>query len=172
MTIYNSFPINGVSISNLPGEDDISLSDVMSLVHSGVTNKVAIQSLLNLFRNNSSYDSAGVLFSNAISLTTNVISNVVSLSLDAGTWLVSGNLFFNPSLAEANVFGWSSETSVTLPDPSIYNQVTTPSGVASGFSIPQIIYNLESTTVIYLSAKAIFGSGIVTVCGSINAAQI
>jgi len=76
--------------------------------------------------------------------------------------------------------GWSSSTSATLPDPSLYNAInlgqtggviTVGMNARNGVSIPYNRFNIALTTTIYLSASATF-SGTATACGSINARRM
>jgi len=116
--------------------------------------------------------SSVVAKASAVSLSTNTPANVTSISLTAGDWDVEGNVFFNASggaiTAEAV---WSSATSASTPDQSLYNgsDLTT---AATGFSIPKARYSLASTTPVYLSCTTTFAAGTATACGGIYARRI
>jgi len=118
--------------------------------------------------------SSVVAAGSAISLTTATPANITSISLTAGDWDVWGNVNFswNITAANVNMFGWSSTTSATLPDRSLYNSETIIVGGAGnsvdGFSIPSIRYSLPGTTTIYLSCEATFNNTC-NACGGIYA---
>lgn len=108
----------------------------------------------------------------AISLTNATPANVTSLSLPAGDWMIEGNINFAGNTTNIMLaICWSSFTSASVPDASLYNGFSAGSGMFNGIgiSIPKQNYRFSSTTIIYLSCQADFGSGTVTACGSLQA---
>jgi len=120
--------------------------------------------------------SSVIAAASAVSLTTATPANVTSISLTAGDWDVWGNVSFI-SAATTNVVqarGWISETSVTLPDSSLYSGVqNAASGIVPvnefGFGVPGFRISLASTTTVYLSTTSVFSVDTLTVCGGIYA---
>lgn len=111
----------------------------------------------------------------AISLTSGIAANVTSLSIPAGNWLIWGNVAIMGSatnLSSANM--WSSTTSASVPDSSLFSGLLTGASMFSGcaLSIPQEIYNFSSTTIVYLSCISTFASGTATAAGSLQAMRI
>lgn len=112
----------------------------------------------------------------AVSLTTATVANVTSISLTAGDWDVWGNVSFIPA-ATTNVVaarGWSSTTSVTLPDSSLYNGVqNAAAGIVPasdfGFTVPSVRVSTVGTVTVYLSAVAVFSVDTLVACGGIYA---
>jgi hypothetical protein len=113
----------------------------------------------------------------AIGLTATTAANITSISLTAGDWDVFGNVGFLPA-ATTNIvyiYGWSSTTSVTVPDLSLYssNQYSA-AGLVPGvryisFAIPTCRISLASTTTVYLSTQASFSVDTLSACGAIYA---
>lgn len=114
--------------------------------------------------------SSVIAAASAVSLTNNIAANVTSISLTAGDWDVYGNVFFisSGSLITA-ALAWSSATSATIPDQSLYNANYLGAGTAAqGVGIPYKRYSLSGTTTVYLTGLANF-TGTCTACGGIYA---
>jgi len=109
----------------------------------------------------------------AISLTNNTIANVTSISLTAGDWDVWGNVTYLGNTGTVTYFdGWVSSTSASQPDASLFAQIGYSStGNNNGMCVPQIRFNLGSTTTIYLSVVAGFNMAL-TACGGIYARRV
>lgn len=121
--------------------------------------------------------SSVVAAASAVSLTTATARNVTSISLTAGDWDVSGNVFvlgntFNLSFAGC----WASLTSATLPDASLYNVSNfSSSGTlfsSFGLNTPFLRVNVSTTTTVYLSVIGTFAAGTATACGGIYARRV
>jgi hypothetical protein len=113
--------------------------------------------------------SSTVLAASSVPLTTNTIANITSISLTAGDWDVSGNVFFNASSGCTYVACWSSSTSATQPDNSEVsgtNEVLTTMTV-NGWCVPTKRYSLSGTTTVYLSCISTFAAGTNIACGNI-----
>lgn len=96
--------------------------------------------------------------------------DVAFITLTAGDWDVWGNAYFITSGQIAAGTAWVSSISMSLPDKSLIAQAHTPAPSADiGTPVPQLRFNLTSTTPIYLSAIGSFGSGSMSVCGGIYA---
>jgi hypothetical protein len=109
---------------------------------------------------------ANVAVGSAVSLTTNTVANVTSISLTAGDWDVSGQVAFSfgASTSYTSLIGAINTTSATQPDA---NLIASPryrvegSAVAPGaveMSIPTGTgrLSLSATTTVYLVARATF----------------
>jgi hypothetical protein len=107
----------------------------------------------------------------AVSLTNGIVKNVTSISLSAGDWDIWGNVTFAFSVGAGFAIGWTSTTSATLPDSSLYaiEETNTGSFSAAGMNTPGFRVSLAVLTTVYLSAKASFSSGTGTACGGIYA---
>lgn len=112
--------------------------------------------------------SSVVAYASSISLSNGVDANITSISLSAGDWDIYGNANFAIS-GIAACYVWISATSATIPDASLFSQVTNASAVGVGINAPFFRASLSTTTTIYLSVDASFGSGTVTACGGISA---
>lgn len=127
--------------------------------------------------NNAAAGSVGELISSVIasaspvSLTDSTPANVTSISLTAGDWDVFGNVSFAVGGTCTGLFGWSSDTSATAPNASLYNGISLGVGAigSSGLSIPTLRYSLSGTTTIYLSVNALFSTSTVGAFGGIYA---
>ncbi len=117
--------------------------------------------------------SSVIPYGSPVSLTNNLTADITSITLPPGIWNVYGNIFFAGSgLNVTGVTCWSSETSATSPDPSLFNALgnnLTLTNDEMAFSIPFAQYTVTTPTVIYLSGAAAFASGTVVACGGIYA---
>lgn len=106
-----------------------------------------------------------------VSFTSTVTKDLTSISLTAGDWDVSGNIYFSATtVLAANV--WISATSATLPDTSLRALVATTAG-ASALSVcaPYFRASLSGTTTIYISGDAT-STGTLTGVGGIYARRV
>ena len=116
--------------------------------------------------------SSTVLSASGVSMSTGTPVNCTSISLTAGDWDVYGNASFLTTTA-TQVSCWASLTSATLPDLSLYVQLSTATALASpGLSIPYLRVSIAGTTTVYLSGSATFASSTCTISGSIFARRI
>ena len=113
------------------------------------------------------YVSSQVLSGSAISLTTNVVANVTSISLTPGDYDIYGNVsVFVSSISQ--FYAWCSTTSATAPDTSLRSAIT---GTAFGnlsVHTPFLRVNVTTTTTVYLSTLCVF-TGTVSAAGGIFA---
>lgn len=119
--------------------------------------------------------SAAVLAASAVSFTTATARNITSISLSAGSWLVTGIVCFVGSTAnQSQIISWCSLTSATLPDNSIRSGMAYPSGGSTQVNMPTapLIVNVNTTTTVYLSGYSVFGSGTSVGSGYIIAVRI
>jgi hypothetical protein len=131
--------------------------------------------------NNAATGYVGEYISNAatgVSLTSNVVANITSISLTAGDWDVYGSAFYYTSGAVGVQFlSWFSSTSATLPANNYtYSCLSFTSGQSTNTGEnappPTLRFSLSGTTTIYLSGRAQFGSGTCSVDGSMFARRI
>jgi hypothetical protein len=131
--------------------------------------------------NNAATGYVGEYISNAatgVSLTSNVVANITSISLTAGDWDVYGSAFYYTSGAVGVQFlSWSSSTSATLPANNYtYSCLSFTSGQSTNTGEnappPTLRFSLSGTTTIYLSGRAQFGSGTCSVDGSMFARRV
>lgn len=125
------------------------------------------------------YISSSVPAGSAVSLTTSVVANVTSISLTAGDWDVSGNIYSsnNAATTATIIIGNISLVSATLP--------TNPNGGAgfdirgsfSGGNTPSLPVgtmrlSLASTTTVYLVVDSVFSGGTAAAFGFIGARRM
>ncbi len=117
--------------------------------------------------------SASVLAASAVAMTNNTARNITSISLTAGNWIVTGVVSFAGSSNITQVIAWCSTTSASIPDNSIRAGLTAASATTQ-FNIPTatLIINAATTTTVFLSGLAAFGSGSVGGSGYIVAQRI
>jgi hypothetical protein len=101
--------------------------------------------------------------SGSVSLTSGANANVVSLSLTAGDWDVTGNVAFaagsgTHSFFGAGIAGLDTFTSSTFPSATLNQAISTATRR----------YNVTATTTVWLVAQSIF-TGTVTATGTIRA---
>lgn len=168
-----------------------SWKNVSGIVNSGIAGQVGyyattsssisggtLQNILGVASNASSATgyvgelvSSVIASGSAININSNTSTNLTSISLTAGDWDIYGNIYFIPTVSFSSIVAWSSTTSATAPDPSLFNALSL-TGVSfgqSGISIPFKRYSLSTTTTIYLSGIATFTLGTATFCGAIYA---
>lgn len=103
----------------------------------------------------------------AVSLTTVTDVNVTTISVTAGDWDIYGNVSVIGS-AVTSAAWWTSLTSATLPDASLYNYAIGITAVGCSGNTPLLRVSVAATTTVYLSCRGIFAST-ATACGSIFA---
>ena len=119
-----------------------------------------------------------VVLAGAVSLTTGVSANVTSISLTAGDWDVSGNVYYN-SAAGTTITGLGAAISLTsatypLPRPgrgAFTTLLATFTGNGSANLIPAgtVRMSVASTTTVYLVANGSFAASTLTAGGYIGA---
>lgn len=126
--------------------------------------------------NNGEYVQSLIAIGSAITATTNVTSNVTSISLTAGDWDVRGNLNFSETISTiAQRSGGVTVTSETIPTDGTEIEAggnTVGTTEKNSASIPSKRISINTTTTIYLVGKAVFSAGIVTMYGSISARRV
>lgn len=121
--------------------------------------------------------SSNVPSGSAVSLTTGTAANVTSISLTAGDWDVSGNVWLSPNASTTSTFsgGWISTSSAALPtEPNSGASAFFPftinaSNGAWGFPVGTIRINVSTTTTVYLEAFSNFAVSTMTAYGFIGA---
>lgn len=110
----------------------------------------------------------------ALSMTTNVPINVISLALTPGEWMVSGNVRVSFSTLGLTATGWTSINSALVPDVSLYATVGTASAALTniGIAVPNNPLRIATAQTVYLSALSSFSTGSATVCGILTAQRI
>jgi hypothetical protein len=119
------------------------------------------------------YVSSDIPIGSAVSLTTNVSSNITSVSLTAGDWMCSGTAGFlqTASTALTTISAATSTTSATLPltEQGGYAALNLnflgSNPYANVITVGQWRYNVSTTTTVYLVAKALFTASTESVYG-------
>lgn len=98
----------------------------------------------------------------AVALTSGVSANVISLSLTAGLWQVSGNVYVDPGAAAVITAGGAGLSTVSATLPAIpdylYLGYALPANADIISPVPMIMLSLTSTTTVYLVASYSFSS--------------
>jgi len=121
------------------------------------------------------YISSYIVPGSAVSLTTNVISNVTSITLTPGIWDVSAIMDFRGSPTGTNLTGSISTTSATrgLKGNSAFICPTMPNINSDiSISIPSFRINVTSTIPVYMTASGTFSAGLLSVYGRISATRV
>jgi hypothetical protein len=113
--------------------------------------------------------SSSVLNASAVSCSSNVATNITSITVTAGDWDIWGNVFFNISGASSAYYCGINTSSATLPDNSLLagTNIALGSSTSAGHSAPAITKHFSGTTTVYLIAFISSGSG--TASGNIFA---
>ena len=113
---------------------------------------------------------SNILQSAAITLSS--YTNVTSISVTAGQWLIRGNVTFGLNLTNIpSAYAWISTTSATLPDASLYVKCQViPTAKIQGLVCNTLFLNVSTTTTVYLSAYD-NGAGALA-CGNICALRV
>ena len=125
---------------------------------------------------------SSIISSPGSSITNNTNTNITSLiSLPAGDWDVWGNVGFAFAATTSTTFmaGWTSITSATRPDASLYANYNflgaggaiVPAGNTINIKVPTGRYRLAAPTTIYLSSYILFTVSTVTTYGAIYARE-
>jgi hypothetical protein len=177
---------NGVLVTSGTGVPSISNTIGAGLTMPSITFNSTSGIIGTTTNNNAAAGSVGefissqIVAASSVSLTTATNTNVTSISLTAGDWDVWGNTTYLPQVTVTNVagsFAWISTTSATVPDPSLYQGGTysTSGTVANtnfGYTAPSQRLSLSATTTVYLSVRASFTAGTLSVCGGIYARRV
>ena len=118
--------------------------------------------------------SSTVLYANKQSLTNNTRKTIITLSLPAGSWVIYGNLYIEGSgnvVTEFQAFISTSTAPVTNGRLDLIGSLVDMPNTCAMYCNPFKSTSSSAANVI-LSAKALFGSGTVTACGSITARRI
>ena len=113
-----------------------------------------------------------ILNSAAVNISLSTISqSITNISLTAGDWDVSGNIFFTISGNCTSVLGGISSVNNALPDLSLCSQIQSNNHISgtNGISIYTSRLSISSTQTIYLVANSTFTTGTVTASGIISA---
>lgn len=111
-----------------------------------------------------------------VSMTSGTPVNVVSLSLTAGDWLVSGTVQFVPagSTTVSSLLAAVSTTSGSVGAFQNWNNLILPftTGVSQVLPTPILHVNVSTTTTVYLVGDPTFGTSTMTASGFIQAYRI
>ncbi len=120
--------------------------------------------------------SSNIAYTSAISVAVTATDyNVTSISLTAGDWDVTGNVYIDGrggTLTAVNC--WISTTSATIPNNSVLNRYSPNSGTIAtwGNCAPLLRVNASGATTVYLSTRCTFTGTTPTACGTIQARRV
>lgn len=122
------------------------------------------------------YVSSIVTSGSALPMTSGVPLNVTSITLSAGDWDVSGNVFTSPEAGTltSSFQGAVSTASATFPGAAA-SAITYPAAVAGAFlglACGTTRINVSAPTTVYLVAAAVFSAGTLAAYGVINARRM
>jgi hypothetical protein len=121
------------------------------------------------------YVSSNIPLASAINIANNTATNLSSISLTAGDWLVGGNIrIAGTAQAVTRTIVWLSTTSATFPDFSNINEWNgnTTTFVTYGGAAPMQRISISGTTTVYISGQITFASGTASICGNIWARRL
>lgn len=111
-------------------------------------------------------------------LTTNTAANIISISLTAGDWDVTGFADFLPAATTSvtlMTYGVST-VSATIGIQDTYGQVAqgaqVPGANISAFDTPTIRINISTTTTVYLVVKSVFTVSTMAAFGTLRARRV
>lgn len=114
--------------------------------------------------------STTVPVASGINMPNAIATDIISISLPAGNWLLFGNIFFTFSGDGVGGSAWINGTSGTIPDAS--RVANGPGTLVLGLVAPQAYRSINTTTSYYLSGIASFTSGACTGCGMLTAIRV
>jgi len=160
---------SGVLVTDASGVPSISTTIPKDVQHVGTTSA----------GNATAGDIGEVMTSNIpiaskVSVSNNTAKNVTSLSLTAGDWDVYGNVTFTIGGSCTVIIAWTSTTSATLPDNSLWAAQVDAGGVGNNSALvaPILRVNVNTTTTVYLGAYATFSTSTVDASGTIYARRV
>lgn len=118
--------------------------------------------------------SSVVVSGSAVSLASEEVTPITSISLTAGDWDIWGNVTFI-SAPESNAIvqtGWIATNNTTKPDGAYYAQLVAGGSALlgyNGFCVPSIPLQLATTTTVYLMCWTEFSGGTPQAYGGIYA---
>lgn len=189
-TTASTLNINGLGAKSILRDDGTSLvaGDLIAgMISTFEYNGTAFQlinpsrRLLGTATNNSAvagyvgeYISSTVNSGAAVPATSTVNLNVTSISLTAGDWDASANIFTSAAAGTTTtgLLGSISQTSATAAGPgglSILNGISVSAGNSVGMALGTLRISLATTTTIYLVASVLFATSTLGVYGFIGA---
>lgn len=113
--------------------------------------------------------SSVIPFASSVALTTNVPNNLSSLILHAGDWDLWANISFTATVGMSSARGWLGLISATEPNKEFISDIThtTADIVSTAFPVPMLRFSLNASATVFISGKAVFGSGTASMCGGI-----
>lgn len=114
-----------------------------------------------------------VAYASRVAVTSNVATNMTSISCTAGDWLISGSIGISAN-AGNNAAGWISTTSATVPDQSL-NTLFVPTSLAFSditLTVAPRRFSFATTTTVYASGLIGFSTGGGALYGYINALRV
>lgn len=117
---------------------------------------------------------------NALTLTSNTVASLASLTLTPGRWQVSGQVVFGGTSISATVLGASiadSASAFKAQDARYFSRMSIPISSLTGTeldtrTIPGFAVTVTADTPVYLNARATFSAGTLTAYGRIQATRI
>lgn len=109
------------------------------------------------------YLTATLASGSAVSLTSNTVTDIISVSLTAGDWDVQGWVWCSPTGTMLMEQAWISTTSITRPTPPTAGfaqyQMGNLAGADMSFGTGNLRVSLSGTANVYLTTKTQFSSG-------------
>lgn len=110
--------------------------------------------------------------SSGTTVSANTPSDITSISLTEGDWLLYGNAYASGSVNTTSLLCWISATSATAPAIPDYNAITVTAGAGSyGIDAPSVRIPISGTTTVYLSGQT-SGSGTLNLYGRVSARRM
>jgi hypothetical protein len=120
--------------------------------------------------------SSTVLAASPISVSTGAVTNITSISVTAGDWEVSGNVYFIPAGTTVITSSYASTSTISATHANGAFQSgdasSNPAGFPAGVSTVTRRFSLALTTTIYLIGQVGFTTSTCTACGYIQARRL
>jgi hypothetical protein len=172
---------NGILVTNGSGVPSIGNTVGAGLTMPSITFNSTSEIIGTTTNNNAAAGSVGEYTSNnvplasAVNINTGTATNLTSIILTAGDWIVGGNIrIAGTAQAVTRTYVWLSTTSATLPDFSNINEWNgnTTTFVTYGGAAPMQRISISGTTTVYISGQITFASGTASICGNIWARRL
>lgn len=116
--------------------------------------------------------SSVVLSSGAVGISNATATDITSIVLTAGDWDVWGNLHILGGTTNTLFVCWISSTSATVPDSSLYSQLSIPGASQWASPTPTLRFSVATTATIYLDGYIAYTGGSASANGGIYARRV
>lgn len=168
LAVFNNAPTFIAPVLGAASATSLTFSSTSGIIGTTTNDSAATGSV-------GEYVSSNVPVASSVAIANNTATNLTSISLTAGDWIVGGNVrITNTGQNLTRGFAWVSTTSATLPNVS--NAFEYDGNLATFLtfsgSAPIQRISIAGTTTVYVSGQTIFGAGTASMCGNIWARRL